>query len=237
MALPKQDRVGARTPANLEQKYGFGAAFSSLDSADKKQGSAFSQYVQLNNATINKMREEQNTFSENTEKSLTEIAEKLNTLEANLSQYWQTVYPVGFIYVSVSSVSPAALFGGTWEQIQDRFLLASGSSYAAGSTGGEASHTLTTGEMPVHDHTPASATVGDHTNCFQTIKNLNSASTARILVDKGSGYYINAADPAASDFTSIDDVNQCAKTAATGGGAAHNNMPPYLAVYVWKRTG
>lgn len=36
------------------------------------------------------------------------------------------IYPVGSIYISVNSVSPATLFGGTWEQIQDRFLLSAG---------------------------------------------------------------------------------------------------------------
>ena len=58
------------------------------------------------------------------------------------------VYPVGSIYMSVNSTSPATLFGGTWTQIQDTFLLAAGSTYAAGATGGEATHTLTENEMP-----------------------------------------------------------------------------------------
>ena len=62
------------------------------------------------------------------------------------------VYPVGAIYMSVNSTNPASLFGGTWEQIKDRFLLSAGDSYSAGSTGGEAEHTLTYGEMPVHSH-------------------------------------------------------------------------------------
>ena len=48
------------------------------------------------------------------------------------------IYPVGSIYMSVNATSPASLFGGTWEQLKDRFLLAAGDTYAAGSTGGEA---------------------------------------------------------------------------------------------------
>ena len=63
-----------------------------------------------------------------------------------------SVYPVGSIYKSTNSMSPAELFGGTWERIKDQFLLASGDTYAAGSTGGEATHTLTTNEMPSHSH-------------------------------------------------------------------------------------
>ena len=61
-------------------------------------------------------------------------------------------YPIGSIYLSVNDTSPASLFGGTWEKIQDRFLLASGSSYSLGATGGEKEHTLTINEMPSHNH-------------------------------------------------------------------------------------
>lgn len=65
----------------------------------------------------------------------------------------RSVYPVGAIYMSVSNINPATLFGfGTWEQIKDRFLLAAGDTYAAGSIGGEAEHILTEEEMPAHDH-------------------------------------------------------------------------------------
>ena len=65
----------------------------------------------------------------------------------------ETVYPIGAIYLSVNATNPSVLFNfGTWERIEDRFLLAAGSSYEAGSVGGEAEHTLTELEMPAHDH-------------------------------------------------------------------------------------
>ena len=57
-------------------------------------------------------------------------------------------YPVGSIYMSANATNPGTLFGGTWSQIQGRFLLAADGSHAAGSTGGEATHTLTQAEMP-----------------------------------------------------------------------------------------
>ena len=62
------------------------------------------------------------------------------------------VWPVGSIYMSVNSTNPGTLFGGTWTQLQNRFLLGAGSSYTNGATGGEATHTLTTNEMPSHKH-------------------------------------------------------------------------------------
>lgn len=116
------------------------------------------------------------------------------------------VYPVGSIYMSVNSTSPATLFGGTWERIQDKFLLAAGTNHAAGSTGGEENHTLTVNEMPSHVH-------------------------------QWRGYY--GADGSGKSMRSRSIISSDPlenATLAAGGGQSHNNMPPYLAVYVWKRT-
>ena len=65
----------------------------------------------------------------------------------------EMVYPVGSIYMSVNATNPSALFGGTRVKIEGRFLLGSGGGYSLGATGGEATHTLTTNEMPKHNHT------------------------------------------------------------------------------------
>lgn len=121
------------------------------------------------------------------------------------------VYPVGSIYMSVNSTNPKNLFGGTWEQIQGKFLFGMDSSYPAGSTGGEITHKLTIDEMPEHGHT--------------------------IYYPNSGGPYGNAniSYPEGSDTNMTWCAEMC-KTASTGGGAAHNNMPPYLAVYIWKRT-
>lgn len=116
-------------------------------------------------------------------------------------------YPVGSIYMSVNSTSPATLFGGTWQRIQDCFLLAAGSTYAAGATGGEAEHTLTINEMPSHSHDSETWSYRD-----------------------GSLYNWFTTSPGSHVDWKQTTINN------TGGGAAHNNMPPYLAVYVWQRT-
>lgn len=77
---------------------------------------------------------------------------KANTLYAPLNIVEQ-VYPVGSIYLSTIATNPSILFGfGSWERIQDTFLLAAGSQFPAGSIGGEIEHTLTELEMPAHDH-------------------------------------------------------------------------------------
>ncbi len=69
-------------------------------------------------------------------------------------------YPVGSLYWSKNATNPSTLFGGTWTQVKDKFVLAAGDSYKAGSTGGEASHKLTTDEMPSHSHTGSASSAG-----------------------------------------------------------------------------
>lgn len=63
------------------------------------------------------------------------------------------VYPIGSIYMSVDSTSPATLFGGTWERLKDKFLLGAGDTYAINTSGGNASITLSTANLPSHTHT------------------------------------------------------------------------------------
>ena len=136
-----------------------------------------------------------------------EVQGEIAQLEQNYLNY---MYPVGSIYISVGSTSPAVLFGGTWEQIEDRFLLAKGSTYTTlEATGGEATHTLTTQEIPSHDHT-----FNDTTSMVsEQLQNGTAVRLEDICLGSTTGY-----------------------TSSTGGGQAHNNMPPYLVVNVWKRT-
>lgn len=119
------------------------------------------------------------------------------------------VYPIGSLYFTTNTINPSTLFGGQWEQIKDRFLLACGDKYTNGAIGGEENHTLTIGEMPAHNHD--------------------------IYVDKNTGltgqnnfYPLNFIQ-VASNYV---DKNVCS---TSGGNQPHNNMPPYLAVNVWKR--
>lgn len=139
--------------------------------------------------------------------------------DGNAAQLLQAVYPVGSIYLSTAAANPATLFGfGTWTQIKDQFLLAAGDSYAAGATGGEATHKLTVNELPDHKHYIAATSKGLYDIPAWTLQ-LNSGSytaPSTAQEDVGCGYSVGVvADPL---------------------GQAHNNMPPYVAVYMWKRT-
>lgn len=125
------------------------------------------------------------------------------------------IYPVGSIYMSVNAVSPATLFGGTWEALKDRFLIGAGEYTAAGSTGGEATHTLTVDEMPKHEH--------------KISTKMGSYDASGTIFARGSSW--------ATEFDSNDgSAYPPIIFNATGGSQPHNNIPPYLSVYMWKRT-
>ena len=119
----------------------------------------------------------------------------------------QAIYPSGSIYLSTVNVNPASLFGGTWRRIKDVFLLASGDVYRAGDTGGEASHTLTVNEIPSHSH--------EIPKGIFSPDGFSASSGSSALTPQGS-------------YGPLE-------ISSTGGGQAHNNMPPYLVVYAWQR--
>lgn len=123
------------------------------------------------------------------------------------------IHPVGSIYWSTNITSPETLFGGTWEQIKDTFILAAGDSYSAGSTGGEANHTLTIDELPSHRH------YLKYGNVYIGYLNSNAAQSNNNALYK---YNVSRGDALYGE-----DV---------GRNQPHNNMPPYLVAYCWKRT-
>lgn len=145
------------------------------------------------------------------------------TSAVKLAQVYNTIYPVGSVYISTSSTDPTTIFGGKWTRLKDRFLLAAGDTYSAGSTGGEATHTLTSAEMPSHAH------------------NLSSDARAHAIYWGMSDATVHAAAKVSAGAGSTSDNNLgtiqsvWAHTATSGKGQAHNNMPPYIAVYIWQR--
>ena len=97
-------------------------------------------------------------FATPVEFDYTELTSILSIGTDSESEFLDKVYPVGSIYMSVNSTDPGTLFGGTWAKIEGQFLLGSSTTYPLGSTGGEATHTLTTAEMPSHSHVVTRAT-------------------------------------------------------------------------------
>ena len=150
------------------------------------------------------------------------------------------VYPVGSIYMSTVSTNPATLFGfGTWEAMPaGRVLLAQGKSswgttYNAGSTGGEATHQLTVGELPSHSHAGSVNASGGHTHTFR----INIAYHEPFFpyadsISRGENKngVTSISSSSNGDHTHTVNINN------TGSGQSHNIMQPYIVVYIWKRT-
>lgn len=129
------------------------------------------------------------------------------------------VYPVGSYYWSSNATNPSSIFGGTWEQIKDRFVLAAGDSYKVGATGGEAQHKLTLAEMPRHRHSSDS---------YQNGYPSNLTGEGKYCTWVNTGRYDNNGP--------TTDQNGYVRTSQVGGEQAHNNMPPYIVAYCWHRT-
>lgn len=120
----------------------------------------------------------------------------------------ETSYPIGSIYMSVNSTNPSILIGGTWERIKGRFLLAADdSTYKLGGTGGEANVILKNNNIP---------------NDF--------------IISTGEGVNKSWCTGHWDNYSSYAYPTTAVSNTSYGGNKPHNNMPPYLVVYIWKRT-
>jgi len=162
--------------------------------------------LEVNNADIDCMTSRNNKFSLDSDGNL--IVNSLTANTVNIQNFFDAMYPIGSIYITINDVNPSTLFGGTWEQVKDTFLLCAGDKYKAGTIGGEEKHKLTIDEMPSHRH-----------NQWQAPANSKNGSYANQVLGG------NAFSGTMSGML----------VTATGGNQSHNNMPPYQTVYVWKR--
>lgn len=168
------------------------------------------------NTSVSSLETRINTISTNLANTISTVNDtlsgRISTLETTVNtRLIDMVYPVGSIYISVNNVSPQVFWGGVWTALGGQFLLGANTTYPAGTTGGEATHTLTTSEIPSHTHNIKFGG-GD---AEQTIV------AGRSYVQSTRWWWSDASD---------------AIVQSSGGGSAHNNMPPYLSVYMWKRT-
>lgn len=202
------------TLAAVDTKLGeHDAAFEEDDEEIAVLGSA--SHTHENKALLDSYTVSNGTIEGTVEKAHThDNMDALSSFTKTMKELMEEIYanakldahPVGSVYISEVDTSPDELFGGTWERIKDTFLLAAGDTYAAGGTGGEATHTLTVDEMPSHNHQMAN-------------EQLYLSSSGWVLNSSGSTW-----------------ARGKPYTANSGGGKAHNNMPPYKVYYMWVRT-
>lgn len=121
-------------------------------------------------------------------------------------------------WASNDPTSPASFIGGTWEQIKDRFILAAGDTYAAGSTGGSKSHNHSIGDMFA-----AAYFMGAY------IDSHYSGNTA------WTPNYKNTIPDGISNTNTSGLIYNSGLTVYGSPTKEANNLPPYIAMYVWKR--
>ena len=188
------------------------------------------------------------------------VSDNKSELENKINSNFDKVYPVGSIYISTSSTNPSTIYGGTWERYgQGKTLVGLNESETEFSTinktGGEKTHTLTIDEMPSHNHgipslTGSTNTTGEHNHLSyyaygytgwtgdipsgnygfiynsDAIQNPSSAGITGLSSSRYSGL------GGSHNHTLTTDKST---TNSTGGSQPHNNLQPYITVYMWKR--
>lgn len=152
-------------------------------------------------------------------------------LETAVSAFIDIAHPIHSLYWSEVSTDPSTLFPGTtWTRVKDRFILAAGDVYTAGATGGSATHTLATTEMPSHAHSLSVSGIFNAANVGKG--GYFSGSNEYRLV--GGNSIDSSGSPAVLGSSNVSSLGIA--VASNGSGGAHNNMPPYEVWYCWKRT-
>ena len=161
---------------------------------------------------IAELEKKVNSNTTNIENNTLSINNSKQELESKINSNFDKVYPVGSIYISTSSTNPSAIYGGTWERYgQGKTLVGLNESETEFSTvnkiGGEKTHTLTISEMPRHTHSLyMNSGTDDLSRGFWLVQDAVPVSTSRANITEYEGW-----------------------------SQPHNNLQPYITVYMWKR--
>jgi len=188
--------------------------------------------ITANNLTVDCITSTNNKFNLDSDGNL--IVNSITTnIENSASTDFNSIYPIGSIYFNVTDINPSTLFGGSWERIAEgRCLIGScdkggvkpnnvtwggplndnNYSFPLGEMAGQFKNQLASNEMPSHNHQIVNNTEG------------------YVAASSGSKYK----DYCLQTIANISTQRRI-KTENVGGNEAHNNMPPYLVVNIWKR--
>jgi microcystin-dependent protein len=153
--------------------------------------------------------------------------------------------PVGYIYMSVASTSPSTLFGGTWSRIgQGRVLVGQDSTQTefdtAEETGGAKTHTLTAAETAAHTHSvdhdhPAATSTSDGSHTHALIRKTAAGTSTGVVRGGATASADGTTEAAGTHSHDVNVPNFTGNSGSSGSGTAHNNLQPYLVVFMWKR--
>ena len=191
---------------------------------------------------VGKVSERDNTF---------EVAENWEVkvygmlLKEYIQQFAKTMYPVGSIYMSVSSTNPSTYFGGTWVawgsgRVPVGINTSDSNFNTVEKTGGASSVTLTASQIPSHTHTftgssTTTSSAGGHTHNIGRDTDGGSGSS-RYTVHKAGTSGAQGTSPTSSAGAHTHTLTPKGKNGNTGGGGSHTNLQPYIVCYMWKRT-
>jgi microcystin-dependent protein len=227
------------TESSYEIKYTLTDAFTTISVVDVVSTAAVVMDFKSGGkgVAVGKVSETDNTF---------EVSENwdMKVYGKLLKKYIvDSIYPVGSIYMSTSSTSPATLFGGTWTawgagKVPVGINTSDTDFATVEKTGGAKTVTLTSSQIPSHSHgvgTIAGASAGAHTHTLNLQKTTWSGSSGnKVVVDATSGYTALTNKSTASAGAHTHTMS--GSTATTGSGGSHTNLQPYIVCYMWKRT-
>ena len=174
---------------------------------------------------IAELEKKVNSNTTNIENNTLSINNSKQELESKINSNFDKVYPVGSIYISTSSANPSTIYGGTWERYgQGKTLVGLNESETEfntiNKTGGEKTHTLTINEMPSHNH--------DFRYSTDNAVTFYNAGVGKDGTYTGDNYlgFSNSVSLFASYVVVLSN---------TGSSQPHNNLQPYITVYMWKR--
>lgn len=168
--------------------------------------------------------------------SLSELDEYLYT------KIFETTFPVGAIFQTTITGNPNTIIPGAtnseWEQITDRVLIGAGNTYPAESIGGEATVTLTKDQIPSHTHTRGTMNITGGGGFYEnpSVSGLHAPYGAFYLTSAKTYVGASAFDKDNASLEFDASRSWTGETSSVGGNQPHNNIPPYYAVYIWKRT-
>jgi hypothetical protein len=142
------------------------------------------------------------------------------------------IYPIGSIYMTVNNVSPASFLGGAWTQLTDRFLVGAGSSYSVNSTGGSSTHTHKYG-IQVSTYYGETTLAASATGSTGLLSYNSSGSVSGVITSRTSKGNITTIVNKSTTTTSKEVT--AAHYAVQSNTSPTSTLPPYLAVYMWKR--
>ena len=217
----------------------------------------------VSDTDMNEIKSVVNAICDTVDANTTDIRDietRVDTLEAKtaVKVIIDVVYPVGSIYITKDSTNPGTTWPGTtWtREAQGRCIIGIGTGYTTvGATGGSSTVTLDATQIPSHTHT-----IPNHTHTFSGTtrdsgwhshsisanytSNVNHAHYGHDSVcATGINENNNAGNPIISgagthshSYSGTTSSNNGGNTGSTGRGGSHNNMQPYIVMYIWRRT-